>query len=631
MKIKLYFFRFGFPLLLLIFKIPVIAQPGLDYSRPFIATSQLGFRESSVKEVSFFGGDHSLELPDEIPFYITRVGYRIPRQVERHPSWENSVFRWHIDFDTAEYIPEVEEAEVGSYFLYRGVLKKEETAWGIIWSGNFSDFQEPGVYQIENLYAFSVPFELSDKIYERFEREYLEYLRSQRSGVEVPGVRPVENADDARLWEDSTYYLPVAGGWNDAGDWRKWLSLTQPNIEALALIIENGHPFFSRMAEAELEWGLRYYHHMINDEGRVYEDVGGGKNRAGNYKESWWNEGHPGVTDSGDLKYDNIPMNGIERHVRTNYNPFVQFQFVRFNSIASRVLGPPLKNNCLILADRAWKYAESSDFKENTLFLSEQLLAALELYVAGSPNITLKRIREIAENLLDLQETGKDGLRGYFMEMDNSDAFRSIAFNAEPAMALLRLSEWDKQGLEDILSRAKKALTLYIDEYLLTDAQSNPFGITPYGVYVDPPYPSDQKFRDAGKGRGVRTYIHVYSEDPIPHGVNQVSLYHGYIMARASKLFDRADWKKAAERMLNWSTGHNNYGLCLYTSLGFRHPVPASFVNYKIPSAMVVGFLGRPDDTPYIETSNAIEWSTQEIWDIPWVYTIGLAMALKTY
>ena len=30
-----------------------------------------------------------------------------------------------------------------------------------------------------------------------------------------------------------------------------------------------------------------------------------------------------------------------------------------------------------------------------------------------------------------------------------------------------------------------------------------------------------------------------------------------------------------------------------------------------------------PDDTPYLETSNAVEWSTQEIWDVPYFYAVG--------
>ena len=152
----------------------------------------------------------------------------------------------------------------------------------------------------------------------------------------------------------------------------------------------------------------------------------------GEYGATWWNENHPGVTAAGDLESDNVPLSGPGHHVRGNYNPLVQFQFVRHQARVSTVVSPPAeRNNALVL------------------------------------------------------------------------------------------------------------------------------------------------------------------------------------------------------RLLGWSTGHNPTGLCLFTDLGFKHPVPASFMNTKIPSAAVVGFLGRPDDTPYLETSNAVEWSTQEIWDVPFYYAIGLVSHLE--
>lgn len=602
----------------------ISAQPLYDYSKPFIATSQLGFREESPKEVTFFGGDMSKKLPDEIPFYITYVGYRLPRNVNFPDAWgTHHVFRWPFNKDIQGYQDVVSDPKYGS-FLYKGIMKKIETRWGTMWRGDFSDFKKPGNYQIENEYGFSVPFQIDNNVYQRLERGYLEFMYCQRSGIEIPGIRPEENADDARLDVDTTYYMPVAGGWNDAGDWRKWLFLTLPNLDALGQIAQFGHPSFREQAIKEMEWGNRYFHHMITDEGRVYEDVGAGKNRAGNYEESWWNENHPGVTAAGDLDFDNIPMNGIERHVRSNYNPLVQFQFIRHQAIASRVMDGPNRSNCLVLADRAWKYAESVEHDQRTIFVAQQLLAAIELYTAGSPNIKPARIEELANILFTRQEFNDKGLSGYFMEKDKKDGYRSIAFDTEPGMALLRLVEANIKGLEQITQKAKSSLSMYIDHYLLEDAKSNPFSIPPYGVYVEPPFNKEQTFRKVNKERSIRTFIHVYSENPIPHGVNQVFLEHGYLMARAGKLMGKKEWQDAAEKILSWSMGHNPFGLCLFTGVGFKHPVPASFMNYKIPSAAMVGFLGTPDDKPYLETNNLIEWSTQEIWDVPYFYAIGI-------
>lgn len=605
------------------------AQPGYDYSQPYFSLSQLGYPVESPREITFYGGDLESELPDEIPFYITPVGYRIPRESDIPDAWGETVFRWPFEIDQGSYPDDLDQGLEKGYYLYRGTMHRKETRWGTIWRGDFSDFTKPGIYQVENLHAFSVPFKIGNAVYERLERGYLDFLYNQRSGTEIPGVRPAENADDARMYSDTSQYLPLAGGWNDAGDWRKWIFLTIPNLEALSQVVRYGHPGFREKAIEEMLWGNLYYHQMINDEGRVYEDVGGGRNRAGEYSATWWNENHPGVTAAGDLESDNIPLNPVSRHVRTTYNPLVQFQYVRFQALASTVLDHPHKNNCLVLADRAWRYGMKRGHDNRTLFLSENLLAALELYLAGSPNVSPSTIGELANRLLDRQETGEERLTGYFLEKGASDGYRSIAFNAEPAMALLRLCEAGIGELEEVTDRARQAVFRYIERYLLADAATNPYGIPPYGIYQDPPYPGEQLFREAGNDRHVRTFIHVYSDKKIPHGVNVGFLHHGYLMARAGKQVGEPSWQHAAEKILHWTMGHNPVGLCLFTGVGFKHPVPASFMNYRIPSAALCGFIGRPDDTPYQETSNAIEWSTQEIWDVVQYYTIGMISYLE--
>ncbi len=88
--------------------------------------------------------------------------------------------------------------------------------------------------------------------------------------------------------------------------------------------------------------------------------------------------------------------------------------------------------------------------------------------------------------------------------------------------------------------------------------------------------------------------------------------------------FNHKNCKSYAERFLQWAKGYNTTGLCLFTGVGYKYPIPANLMNYRVPSGSPVGFMGRPDDTPYLETSNAVEWSTQEIWDVPFSYTIGL-------
>jgi hypothetical protein len=222
-------------------------------------------------------------------------------------------------------------------------------------------------------------------------------------------------------------------------------------------------------------------------------------------------------------------------------------------------------------------------------------------------------------------------LSGYFTEAGDSDAYRSIAFAADPALALLRL--WELRSLIDdaqAAAMAQRAVFAYIENYLLSESAGNPFGLTPYGVYFDPPQMDRQAFRDAGHGRGVRTFIHPFNSQGIVHGTSSVLMSHAHLLARAAALFNQAAWRAAAERLLHWCLGHNTLNRSLFSGIGYRQPVGYSFRIPQVPEAMFVGFIGRPDDSPYLEQSTAIEWNTLEYWSIPFLHAAQAACWLRT-
>jgi len=45
-----------------------------------------------------------------------------------------------------------------------------------------------------------------------------------------------------------------------------------------------------------------------------------------------------------------------------------------------------------------------------------------------------------------------------------------------------------------------------------------------------------QAFRDAGRGRGVRTFIHPFNPQGLVHGTSSVLLSHAHLLARAGSL-----------------------------------------------------------------------------------------------
>jgi len=588
-----------------------------------IACSQLGYRPKSPKIISFVAPKNfENDLPETIPFFIQHAGSRKKRNLSIPEVWDKRVFRWPFHISQGSFLEGGgNDLSFAEDVAYQGNLFKKESSWGIFWQANFDEFEKEGIFQIETEYGFSTPFEIADAIYTRFIRGYLNFIFCQRSGFEIPGVRKALNCDDGVL-DYNGNQLPAAGGWNDAGDLRKWLSFTAFNIEALSAIIENSHETFYRQAVDEILWGNRFFHSMISSEGQVYEDAGGGKLREGEGYEQWWLENHPGVTATSDNSTDNIPDSGDERTIRSNYNPFVQFAFVRTQAIASRALKYADSSNCLVLANRAWVYGNQRGHDNRTLFVSSELLAACELYATGSPKVGLEIIHKLAVELLNRQFLSEDRIHGYFMEKDQDDAYRSIAFSCEPAWALLRFYELNFQGMEDTTERAYKAVKCYIENYLIEASNDNVFSFMPYGVYFNPPFPEHQSFRKIGEEKYIRSFIHVFAENQIPHGTSSVVMSQAYLLSRAARAFSNKKYSDYAERLIQWVTGHNTEGLSLFTGIGYKHPVAANFTNNKIPDAPVAGFMGFPDDTPYIETTNAIEWSTQEIWDVPFYYAV---------
>jgi hypothetical protein len=85
---------------------------------------------------------------------------------------------------------------------------------------------------------------------------------------------------------------------------------------------------------------------------------------------------------------------------------------------------------------------------------------------------------------------------------------------------------------------------------------------------------------------------------------------HAHLLARAAALLNQPAWRGAAERLLHWCLGHNSLNRSLFSGIGYRQPVGYSFRIPQIPEAMVTGFIGRPDDSPYLEESTATDWNT---------------------
>jgi hypothetical protein len=599
-----------------------------------LSLSHLGYRPSSPKTLTLVGGDvHT--LPDRIPFYLRQNCLRLPRDT---PHVNGFSARFPAPYDLLQGRLALDG---DSPVLYKSELRRAETRWGTLWQADFSDFRSAGSYQIEIDDQVSPPFAIREGVYDRIVLGYLTFLKAQRCGCPIFGVHEACHLDDGVLDTDGSTYA-ATGGWHDAGDFRKWMAFTLPHIEALLTIEEHygadlqAGGVGSETVLEELRWGNRFFHRMIAESGQVYEDVAGGRAPSGmdlSYERDWWFENHPGCFgDASDNRWtDNVAGSGDERRVRTTYNPLVQWSFVQMQAQASRHLSFAESLDCLNVAKRAADYGNRRGHDGRTLFLAAELRARLEMLVVSKEDADVDRTMTLAQSLFRRQVLDKQGLAGFFLEDDRgSDAFRSVAFTAAPAFALLRLWELrSRLPYAALADQAREAVMAYVERYLLADSTSNPFALTPYGVYAEPQQPDRQTFRDAGEGYGVRTFMHPFNAQGIVHGTSSVLMAHAHLLARGAAILHCPQWRPAAERLLHWCLGHNTCNRSLFSGIGYRQPVGYSFRIPQLPEAMMVGFIGRPDDSPYLEESTAIEWNTLEYWSVPYQQAAQAACWLR--
>lgn len=604
-----------------------------------LSVSHLGYLPGSPKTVTLIpdaNSDAGAELPERIPFYLRQNCLRMQRDRVEEAGFSA---RFPAPYDLLRGPLTLQDNDA---VLYSGELVRTDTRWGSVWQADFSAFQTPGSYQIETDFQISPPFAIRERLYDRVLAGHLTFLRAQRCGCEVFGVHAACHLDDGFLDRDGSSW-PVTGGWHDAGDFRKWLAFTQQHLFALATMLEHASGPLARggvdpqLLREEITWGNRFFHGMIDGNGQIFEDVAGGRPPRGtslSYERDWWFENHPGCfADATDNRWtDNAAQSGDERMVRTTYNPQVQWSFIATQARVSSHLPPAEAAACRSLARRALAYAREHPHDGRTLFLAAEALGLLELLAVGDDAASPAHAAAALRLLLTRQARGSScegALDGFFLE-DHGDGYRSIAFSAEPALALLRAWELRDRLHDAALSEEiSEALARFLDGYLLADSRSNPFGLTPYGVYTAPPSAERQLFREAGEGRGVRTFMHPYNQQGIVHGTSSVLLSHAHALARAAAHFSRPEWAAAADRLLQWCLGHNPLNRSLFSGIGYRHPVGYSFRIPQLPEAPVTGFIGRPDDSPYLEESTAIEWNTLEYWSVPFVHATQAACWLQ--
>lgn len=314
------------------------AEPVLSYevpeSIPGILINQLGYITDSTKTAVFQGK----ELPS--CFYVVNA--------------ETGETEFSALTEDKEY-----NAETGEYNSY----------------GDFSQFQEPGVYYIEApILGRSYSFVIEDNLYDNVFREAFKQYYYNRCGITLTEEYAGDRAHNAChtgkavLREDISVSIDVSGGWHQDRKGSKEVTTAAENIGIMLLAYElYGESFTDDMGIPESGNGIP----DILDEVR--------------YEIQWllkMQDATTGGVYAGVTIYDQSAGKGTNAYVEP-----AQAQSARaFAMVLSKFsylyqsYDTAYATDCLKAADRAWKYAELADPEGTDQW---KFAAAAELYRAS--------------------------------------------------------------------------------------------------------------------------------------------------------------------------------------------------------------------------------------------------------
>jgi hypothetical protein len=474
---------------------------------------------------------------------------------------------------------------------HRASLKRIRTDFGPWLVGDFSHLQANGVYQAFCGNEPGPSFAIRDDVWCRILPECLRYFQVQSCGRNVPGWHEACHLDDGYIRELDRY-LPAAGGWHDAGDFRKWATSTALN--AIALLVGD-RLWAGREAELGVEPGvflreaLQGVHYFlgIQDEttGALFKNIGGGRDVP---------------HDNLDCRYtDNVPRSGDERRIWQGWaQPAAKFTTLfALYANALKTSDPQLAARCAAAACASLRFDLTTNHQTADA-LQWRAWGYLELWRQSGAAVDQAAAIATLDQLLALQVTdyigGQKLTRGFFRRGAGQDDFHRKHVGASYPIWVIAefLDAWPAHAEA---GRWRDAIALWVDEYALVFAARNPFGLLPYGLYTSPTaeHPHHH-YRPLGDGLCFR----YFTAGP-KFGTNARCSLDAAAFAAAARVLNRPELLDNGYRLLEWTLGNNPFQLSTMNGVGVTQPSALSFQMGNIPGGVTMGIFGDEQDQPF--------------------------------
>jgi hypothetical protein len=528
------------------------------------------------------------------------------------------------------------EQNTGKAVLTKAV-QQQTTLLGKYALLDFSEIQTPGEYVLRAGATTTRPFQIGQGAWRDSIWKAINFMYSERCGMEIPGIHGICHLDDYSIHGDKR--IIVNGGYHDAGD----LSATG-NTPGMAYALfsfaerlqqQGEDPVLRARLLEEATWGLHW----------VLKTSFGDGYRAKGQLISYWTNGIIGDAD--------------DRSSQAVNEPEWNFRVAAVEALAARVLkesNPELAVRSLKTAEQDWKYAvegwktaaplpEVYGAQDELERISFGAIASVDLYRATGEQRYADEALKLGDLIVASEEQTLQPwslpLTGYFYtgpKRENLFHRFHIGQEEQPIIALVHLCE--SFPSHENWMKWYAAIVLHSKYYQQAAAKINePYNVLPAAIYKESEarlLPESKDWtplraadRDSyleqvhrGVPLGGEYYLRRFPVWFDFRGNSSVLLSETKALSASGQLRGDLEAEDLAQQQAEWLLGRNPFSASLMYGEGYDWTPLYSVRSGQMVGALPVGIETKEyNDAPYWPTQ--ICWTYKEVWTQPvgeWIW-----------
>ncbi len=504
--------------------------------------------------------------------------------------------------------------------VFSGSIRQEKTSIGTFSVLDFSDFRQPGSYQLRVGDITTPEFRIEADIWSNSLWRTLNYIFCQRCGYPVPGIHGTCHTDLCAVHNGQT--VSFGGGWHDAGD------LSQQTLQTgdvtYALLegynrLKDSHPILAARMLEEAEWGLEFILRTRFGDGYHASSVG----------LLIWQDGVFGTPD--DIKTVRVQNCAFDNFLYAAYEAYAALTIDRdpmlqehLRRVAREDFAFALKRNDEVGYGDFFHFYEHSYNTSESQYMATISWSASMLFKLTEDPYYAEIAAEYIRYTLDCQRTeplkDKQQTKGFFYRDKTRQGI--VHYNHQSReqtymQALILLCETQPDHPDH--TRWMQSIRLYAGYMKGMMPYTAPYGMMPSGVYhVDewkdtfgfehlhlfPPANAIERYSTQVKKGVALDKEHYMKRFPvwfsIFNGNTAIHLSTGKAAALCGRFLNDSELLRIGKEQLYWTVGLNPFGQSLIYGEGHNYPQMDSFSSGEITGEMPVGIRSLDDeDIPY--------------------------------